>query len=86
MEKGAAQRLDRVVRAALREFLNIPEFTLLPANIAEDKRFGAIYKERLAQLRLPDDFIQEMNGSRYARHFYSDDELEASVARWRAKA
>lgn len=76
--------LNRVAATAMREFLNIPEFTLVPANAGESKTFGGLYKEFLAALHLPDEYIARTHGTQYARHFYSAQELEASVARWKA--
>ena len=74
--------LNRVVAAAMREFLNIPDFVLVPANAGENKTYGGLYKEFLAQLRLPREYIKATDATRYARHFYNESELAASVARW----
>lgn len=74
--------LNRVAAQAMREFLNIPNLQLVDSNIGETNPHGALYKEYLGQLRLPNDYIQETNGTQYARHFYTDQELARSVARW----
>lgn len=74
--------LNRVVGTAMREFLNIPAFTLVPANAGESKTYGGLYKEFLAALRLPDEYIARTHSTQYATHFYSAQELEASVAKW----
>lgn len=76
--------LNRVAAVAMQEFLNIPDFRLLPANIGEYNPHGALYKEYLKALRLPDDYIERTNSKPYAQHFYTPQELKASVARWRA--
>ncbi len=74
--------LNRVVGTAMREFLNIPDFALVPANAGESKTYGGLYKEFLATLHLPREYIETTNSTRYARHFYNESELAASVARW----
>lgn len=75
--------LNRVAAKAMSEFLNIPDFRLVPMNAGESKKYGALYKEYLNQLRLPRAYITETNDTQYAQHFYTPQELEASVARWR---
>jgi hypothetical protein len=74
--------LNRVATAAMREFLHIPDFALVPANVGENKMYGGLYKEFLASLRLPCEYTEKTNSSQYARHFYTEQELAASVARW----
>lgn len=74
--------LSRVAVPALDEFLTIPNFTLVPANIGESKTYGGLYKEFLATLSLPRAFLDKTHTTQYAQHFYTPQELEASVARW----
>lgn len=76
--------LNRVAPAALCEFLRIPDFQMVSANIGESNPHGGLYKEYLNALRLPDEFIDQTHAKHYARHFYTPEELEASVARWRS--
>jgi hypothetical protein len=76
--------LNRVAAPAMREFLAIPDFRLVPANSGENRTYGALYKQFLASLTLPPSYIATTNGTTYARHFYSDRELAASVARFTA--
>lgn len=78
--------LNRVAPIALREFLNIPDFRLVAANIGESNPHGGLYKEYLASLRLPDEYIEQTHAKHYARQFYTPEELEASVERWRQNA
>lgn len=74
--------LNRVVTEAMREFLNLSDFTLIQRNIGQAKPTGALYREFVEILRLPDSFVAEWHTSRYAQHFYTPQELEASIARW----
>ena len=74
--------LNRVATVALREFLNIPDFVLKRANAGEDNRFGEFYKNMVAALNLPADYVAREHSTRYAEHFYTPQELEASIAPW----
>lgn len=74
--------LNKVAGAAFQEFLGIPNVTVGNINTGEANRFGQIYKEFRAALVLPRNYIDQAHSSRYAQHFYTPEELEASVARW----
>lgn len=74
--------LTRVAGKAMREFLNIPDMQLVDSNIGESNPHGGLYKDYLKQLRLPNDYIEKTNNAQYAQHFYTPQELQASVARW----
>lgn len=74
--------LRRVVTPAMQEFLNIPNFTLTAANISETKGYGEIYKQFVEQARLPHEYVERMHNTRYARHFYSKQELDADARFW----
>lgn len=74
--------LNRVAGRAMQEFLDMPDFKILPTNLAEKKKYGAVYKEFLAELRLPKEYVERTHGTRYAQQFYTPEELTASIARW----
>jgi hypothetical protein len=74
--------LRRVVAPAMQEFLNIPAFSLRAANISETKGYGEIYKQFVERARLPREYIEQMHNTRYARHFYSEQELDADARFW----
>ncbi|OQY91009.1 MAG: hypothetical protein B6D41_09465 [Chloroflexi bacterium UTCFX4] len=74
--------LRRVVTPAMQEFLAIPDFTLTAANISETKGYGEIYKQFVERARLPRAYIEQMRNTRYARYFYSEQELDADARFW----
>lgn len=74
--------LRRVITPAMQEFLNIPAFTLRAANISETKGYGEIYKQFVERARLPYEYVERMHNTRYARHFYSEQELAAEARFW----
>src|SRR4051812_990423 len=69
--------------AALAAFLGRPAPVPVPArNEAATKEYGGRYREFLASVRLSERVLDEVYGSRYARHFYADSELERFRRRW----
>ena len=74
--------LDRCARDAFQEFLGLEEFTLKSANVGDEKPYYTIYREFLDSAVLPDSYLDRMYASKYARHFYSDEEIDTFRARW----
>ena len=62
--------------------MNIDEFTLVKSNIGDDKAYHGLYRGFLEFIVLPDSYIDKMYTSKYVRHFYSEEEIEAFKARW----
>jgi hypothetical protein len=75
--------LNAVAQDALNEFLGIDRFELISANVSKDKKHAEIYRRLLKTIRVPDDYIETMYGSKYARHFYTESELDAFQKKWR---
>ena len=73
--------LDQCARTAIQEFLGIENFQLTNANIGAQKEYAALY-EAFKQKPLPEEYLNEMYGTRFSRHFYSDAELQAFKERW----
>lgn len=74
--------LNRCAPEAMREYLNIPNFRLVRTNVGEEKAYGTLYRDFLSALRLPPEYVAETHERRYSKHFYTPEELAASVARW----
>ncbi len=54
-------------------------------NVAEDKDYSDAYKTLQQSANLPDIYISFMCKSRYCRHFWATDEIEAFAKRWGIK-
>jgi Putative capsular polysaccharide synthesis protein len=68
---------------AVAGFLGMPgPVPVPPRNEASTKEYGGRYREFLASVRLTDPVLDQVYGSRYARHFYADSELERFRRRW----
>lgn len=77
-----AEDLNRVAARAIGEFLHIPNFQLVHRNVGQEKPTGALYSEFMQKLRLSPAMIERWHSSALARHFYTRQELSASIARW----
>ena len=62
--------------------MNIDNFTVLKANASSDKEYSIIHKEFINFIALPDSYIERMYKSKYSRHFYSQEEINAFKAKW----
>lgn len=76
------ENLSDVASEAFREFLEIDGFTLIKGNISSEKGYYALYRKFLDDIVLPESYIDRMYGSKYAQHFYSEEEIRAFRARW----
>lgn len=74
--------LSRCATQVFDEFLGISGFRLSNANVASTKDYGSLYKSFKELLKFEAEFIDELNTTKYARHFYSQDELASSVHRF----
>jgi hypothetical protein len=46
-------------------------------NTGEGKQYGEIYRSFLHAVQLPKSYVNSMYSSRYARHFYTPEEIDA---------
>ncbi len=82
---------DEHKQAALREFFYDDSLTITRANIAANKRkkmaagktYSEMYSEFVDRIELPEWYISQMLDSRYAKHFYTKEELAGFAEKWR---
>ncbi|MDX1511102.1 MAG: putative capsular polysaccharide synthesis family protein [Nitriliruptorales bacterium] len=73
---------DERKAAALSDFLDVPIRPTSRTNVGEDKGYGAVYREFMKDLVLPEDHVNHMLDSKVARHFFAPGELEALRQKW----
>jgi hypothetical protein len=73
---------DPVKAKCMSEFLDIPGIEIVRDNESENKAYADCYRAFQAAVRLPPEYIEEMLGSKYARHFYPEDEIERLRGKW----
>lgn len=74
--------LNHCIGTVMREFLGLSDFEFKRANVGDDKAYGELYRQVRELVRLPPERVQQLHSTRYARHFYTPQELETSIAPW----
>jgi hypothetical protein len=57
----------------LSAFLGKSIAPLQPENVTRDQSKGAVYEQFRGAIRLPEEYVSRMRGSRYYRHFYGSE-------------
>lgn len=73
---------DVVLAKALGSFVGVDDLELVRANVGAEKEYAKDYAEFKRRIRLPGEYLDRMYGSRYAKHFYTDEELASFRKRW----
>ena len=75
--------IDDVAQHALQQFLKIDDFQLKHANVAADKGYSRVYRDFRNHVKLPEEYLTRMYESKYAKHFYSQHEIQQFYAYWK---
>ncbi|WP_158675337.1 putative capsular polysaccharide synthesis family protein [Thiohalobacter thiocyanaticus] len=67
---------------ALRRFLGTSRIQLVKTNIGADKNYAEVYAQLRRRIDLPEDYLDKMYQSKYARHFYTQLEISDFRSRW----
>ena len=79
-----AETTDSIKEQAIATFLDMPNFKLsIRSNVSAEKQYAATYREFKESIRLSHDYLDMMYNSKYARHFYSEREIDNAYAKWR---
>lgn len=76
------ENLNSCAHQAFTEFLGLDQFDLLSTNIAKNKPYYTAYQKFLNTIKLPDSYIDQMYTSKFAKHFYTEEEIVAFKSRW----
>lgn len=75
--------LDRCGSIALKEFLPVCQaMPLIRKNSGSHKAYATQYREVKSKLLLPKEVCERIYSSRFATHFYGDDQRRALIERW----
>jgi hypothetical protein len=75
--------IDRCAGDAFREFMGIENLSLLKSNLGVKKLYSDLYKTFVKAINLPQHYLDRVYQSKYSRHFYSEQEIEAFRAKWK---
>ncbi|GAH07474.1 unnamed protein product, partial [marine sediment metagenome] len=74
--------LSRCCHDAFREFLGVPDFSMVKDNVSEKKWYQGLYRRVLDSISIPDSDLERIYKSRYCRHFYTGDEINHFKKKW----
>ena len=64
-------------------FLSIKLDEMRLENSSEDKDYAELYSRFRESVKLPEQYIRRMHDSRFAKHFWSTQELKVAADKWR---
>jgi hypothetical protein len=76
------ESLAECCEAAFSRFLGIADFRLVNANRGCEKPYRDLYRRVLDTLAIPAACLEKIYASRYARHFYTGEEIRSLRNRW----
>jgi hypothetical protein len=76
------ENLSACAAPAFHRFLGVEDFRLAKTNVAREKDYAPAYARFVEGAELPVEYLDRMYGSRYARHFYSREDLARFRSRW----
>lgn len=74
---------DQVKNQSIQQFLGIEHFKIKRLHISEKKAYGSAYKKFLREVKIPEWYLDKMFNSRFARHFFSEEERQHRIDYWR---
>ncbi|MEB3886920.1 putative capsular polysaccharide synthesis family protein [Lyngbya sp. CCY1209] len=70
----------------LTNFLNLEKpLKIIKTNTSDDKNYGDSYKDILSSLKFPVSVLDRIYSSKYCQHFYTKEEIEQFVNKWKMK-
>lgn len=74
--------LYRAGEAALQEFLKLPHLKMVKVNTGEEREAYELYRRFLTH-PISQEYLEMTYATKLARHFYSNEEIEQFIQRWR---
>lgn len=75
--------LYRTGEDALRQFLRLPHLQMIKVNTGEERDAYELYRRFLTH-PISQEYLEMTYATKLARHFYTDDEREKFIQRWRS--
>ncbi len=76
------EKMNYCIAQAMNEFLVIDGFQLIKGNTAATKYYAETYKLLLNRISFSTEFLNKVYNSKYANHFYNEDEIEHFKIKW----
>ncbi|MEW5817129.1 MAG: putative capsular polysaccharide synthesis family protein [Spirochaetota bacterium] len=78
------ENLNDCFTEAIKELLNIDGVSLVSVNVGGEKEYANIYQMVKESIRFPESYLDRMYSSEFARHFYSEAEIERFKLKWQS--
>lgn len=76
------ENLNDCAQDAFNEFLGMENVILITDNTASERGFSPLYRKFLSSKLLPRTYIKRMYNSKFAQHFYTEEELNTFQKKW----
>ena len=73
---------DRTKARAIADFIGLDEFEIVRSNVANEKDYASPYVKFKQRIKIPPALLNQMYESKFARHFYTEDERDFFRKRW----
>ena len=73
---------DRTKARAIADFIGLDEFEIVRSNVANEKAYASPYEKFKQRIKIPPALLNQMYESKFARHFYTEDERDFFRKRW----
>jgi hypothetical protein len=73
--------LNRVAEQAFDDFLGLKKFEVVNVNVGDEKPYAELYSQ-FKKNPLPEKYVEEGYQTRFAKHFYTTDEIAKFRSRW----
>jgi len=74
--------LSKCFKAAMTDFLNMPDLELIHFNVGANKEYEQLYAKVVSSIRIPRDSLDKIYSSRYVKTFYSEEKICGLKKRW----
>ncbi len=76
------EKLNEIAKIAFREYLGVDVIKIKNQNLGENKEYSSVYKRFKESVKLPKSYVDLMYNSKFALHFYSNEEIDLFRKRW----
>jgi len=74
--------LNACAEEAFKAFLGLERFSLVISNLSKEKEYRGLYKGFTNRIKFPHGYLDHMYSSKFARHFYSNHEIDQFRCKW----
>ena len=73
---------NEIKEKAIKDFLNIEEFSIQAKNTALQKEYAETYKDFQQHIYFPEKFVNNMLENKFVYHFYTEEMIKNLKKKW----